>query len=139
MTNSLLTLAAVALFALSSHVHALTMDDLMGKAARTGSASGELSGQVSDSLKKATRSVAPTHMAVERLSDDGTCKTMRVTLTQPNVPSTTGGIVGDYVTVSENVLCSDDRPQATPKVIECRIGPDNCLMPRQVKSPSLRW
>jgi hypothetical protein len=133
MKHKLIKLAAFAFLALSANAQALTMDELMGKAVRTGSASGELSGAVSDSLKKATRSVAPTHIAIERVSEDDKCKTMRVTLTQPKVPNTSGGFVGDFVTVSQNVMCSDDRPQANPKVIECRIGPDNCMSPRAGK------
>ena len=125
----LLSFVVILSAAILPSAHALTMDELMSAAVRSGKSSGELTGVTADSIRAATRSTAPTHMSIERVARDAKCQTFRYTLTQPQIPSPSGGIVGDYVTVSESVLCSDDREQAPPKVVSCHIGGISCLAP----------
>ena len=112
----------------ASAAAAATADEMMSQAYSQGRASGELTGQVADQIKSATRSKAATRGLAERLAiDKDGCYTVKFTVTQPDIPSVTGQLVGDFVTVTKFQMCPDSRQQSEPEVIECRVGATSCL------------
>lgn len=136
MKKQNICLTALSLYCLLGSAHAMTADEMMSQAYRQGRASGELTGLIADQVKSATHSLAATRGLAERVSigNDG-CYTVRFTVTQPDVPDVRGGVVGDYVTVTKFVTCPDNREQAEPQIIECRIGAVSCLPPGAKTAP----
>lgn len=124
-------LTALTALLVASSADATTPAELMSQAIRSGKASGELTGAVSDDIKSQTHSTAPTFATFERMSiDSGGCHVYKFTLIQNRVPNRAGQIVGDYLTVSKNKVCPDDREQAPPEVIDCHIGGVSCMPPK---------
>lgn len=129
MDQPLIIIAAIVAIAFASKVHAASFDELMTRAIRDGSASGELTGKVADRIKAATHSKEKTLAKAERISSepDG-CHFFKFTITQPGVPNTEGKVIGDYKTVTKSKFCADDRKeQHQPEVIECSVGGVSCM------------
>lgn len=114
--------------ALTQAAHAVSAEDLMEEAVRAGKSSGELTGGVAEHLKKITHSTDPTQARIERIGEDGSgCQTYKFTITQPNIPSRQGAVVGDYVTVTKNRFCQDNKARESTEVIDCHIGAISCM------------
>lgn len=129
--NKLLKPSAILLLlGAAFQVQAMTSEELFAAAMDKGSASGVLTGNVADRLKKETRSTEPTHASLVRgdLTADG-CQYFKLTLTQPKVPTRDGGFAGDYTTVSKVHTCKDDR-ETPPVLLDCKVGPVSCMPPR---------
>lgn len=122
-------IAGIAAMALASTARAITPHDLMTEAMAKGKASGELTGEMADQIKKATRSKAATMGKIERMAVQADkCEIYNVTVTQPDIPDMSGKIVGDYVTVTRSKFCPDKRKdQRQPELIACSVGPVSCM------------
>lgn len=129
MKKSIVYFAGVIAMLSASRVFPTTPGDLMSQAMASGKASGVLTGSIADDLKTKTRSIDPTQAVIERIgSDADKCQVFTVTLTQPNVPTRSGGNAGDYTTVTKTKLCPDNR-EFPPEVIDCRVGNVSCMPP----------
>lgn len=103
----------------------------MSQAIHAGQASGELTGPVADRLKSQTHSKGPTLASVSRMSiEPDKCHFYKFTVTQTQIPDVTGRIIGDYVMVTKNKYCPDDRSQAPPEIIDCLIAGASCMPPK---------
>lgn len=115
----------------------LTPDELMSRAMREGKASAELTGPLADAIKARTRSGAAIQATFEKAGDAGAgCKFFKSTLVQPDIPSTQGTVVGDYVTVARTKVCPNTG-QHPPQIVDCTVGPHSC-MPASVSSAPKR-
>ena len=132
--NLVLVGFAIVLFA--AQASALTPDAMMSVAIHSGSASGELTGDLANEIKAMTRSTAATRGEIVRLSiEPDKCHIFKFTVTQPDVPNVKGEIVGDYVTVTKTKVCPDDRKTPPPEVIDCRIGKVSCMPAAKATHP----
>lgn len=129
MKSLLMPSAILILLGSTFQVHALTSEELFAAAMERGSASGVLTGNVADRLKKETHSTEPTQASLVRgqMTADG-CQYFKLTLIQPKVPTRDGGFAGDYITVSKVHSCKDDR-ETPPVLLDCKVGNVSC-MPR---------
>jgi hypothetical protein len=128
MQNTRLSTVFFLLFLAASQVHAITSEEFFSQAIEKGSFAGELTDDVSAGIKKTTHSTAPTKMTVENIGimPDG-CRTFKVSITQPDIPTVEGVIAGDYLAVTKVVVCKDGREQAEPVVLDCKIGKISCM------------
>lgn len=107
-----------------------TIDALFSTAMQHGAAEGLLVGPQADLLRQQTRSTAPTYAKAVRgeATFDG-CQVFLMTLTQPDVPTTTSGkLAGDYVVTTKMTLCRDDR-QPKLDVVGCSVAGKSCMPP----------
>jgi hypothetical protein len=122
---------------LSTQVMAISPEELMSQALLSGQASGVLTGAIAENIKKQTHSLDDTLASISRKSiDSEKCHIYHFKITQPNIPSTDGAIVGDYVTVAQSRVCPDNREQAPAMVIECRVGKVSCMPGKPSVSPA---
>lgn len=124
-------IATIFSFVFTSGAHAISSEELMSQAIRTGQASGVLTGATADRMKSVTHSTGETLGSVVRTSiDQDHCHFYHFTVTQTKIPTTSGKLVGDYVVVSRSKHCPDDRKQDPPAVIDCHIAGVSCMPPR---------
>ena len=138
MKHFKLSLIAIAALFCGVKALAVTPDILMSKAIEHGNSSGVMTGKISDDIKVQTHSKEPVFASVDRVSiDSDKCHLYNFTIKQSQIPNRAGGIVGDYVTVSQSKACPDDRAQTPSVVIDCHIGGVSC-MPGKPKISSAR-
>jgi hypothetical protein len=124
LNKSLLFLAGTTVCAVT---FAATPSELMDKAMKAGTSSGELTGAMAEAIKQATHSTDPTVAILERLEDVGGCQYFKFTLSQANVPFVNGGSAGEYRTVTKVGTCRGDAKPNPPIVLECKVGKTSCM------------
>lgn len=132
---SLFTTAFVAIALTPSLVYGQNLqrysaNQLFETAMNKGQSDGVLVGEQADFLKSATHSKDDTIARIVRgdATADG-CQIFHMTLTQPNVPTTSGMNAGDYVATTKITKCRDDR-QPTTEVTACVVGKISCMPAR---------
>jgi hypothetical protein len=102
----------------------------MESAMQKGAAKGILTGPVAEQIQQATRSNEATQAVLERLEEVAGCQFFKFTMTQPKVPTQTGSIAGDYVTVTRVGTCRDGKKRPPPVVLACSVGSIDCMLPK---------
>lgn len=95
-------------------------------------AEGPLSGVIAKNLQVATHSKATPRIKFENLGKTGDCFKINQTLTVPDVPDTSGKIVGDWVMVTRLNICKDNKLPAgmlPQQPVSCSIGGKQCPPP----------
>lgn len=130
----------IVLLAISAHSFAAGEDApkpeaLLAKAIENpkAKAEGPLSGVIAQNLQVATHSKATPRIRFENLGKSGDCYKINQTLTVPDVPDTTGKIIGDWVMVTRLNICKDNKLPAgmlPQEPVSCSIGGKPCPPPR---------
>ena len=115
--------------AVAAFANAETPDDLFARAMREGVAKGVMTGPTADMMARSTRSTEPVMAEIARLEDVNDCQYFRLTITQGKIPSTSGGFVGDYHTVTKVAACRNGKNNPPPVVEKCWVGMSNCMPP----------
>lgn len=126
----LLAIALMPSLAQGQNLQKYSANQLFETAMNKGQSDGVLVGEQADVLKSATHSKDDTIARIIRgeATDDG-CQIFHMTLTQPNVPTTSGMNAGDYVATTKITKCRDDR-QPIVEVTACTVGKISCMPAR---------
>ena len=124
---------AIVLFCFNSACFAVSPDFLLEKALANGQAEGLIDGPMADGMRQVTHANSTPHMRIvrEKITKQG-CYVTLTTLTIPDIPSTTGKNLGDYITQTRTQMCPNGDDPLSGKfveVISCTVGGHPCPNP----------